>query len=69
MTEIPVHCDCKEAWNCFTILEESILCICVTTGSTESAKPDLSLYLAVLGSSGFRTQFPKPHSKGLCDIR
>lgn len=50
------------------MLEGSILFIRVTAVSTESVKPALLLFLAVFGSSGFRQQPPKPHSKELCDI-
>lgn len=59
MTEIAIHCDGRDVWNCSTTLEESISCIYVTAGSTERAKPALLLCLAVLDSSGFRAQFPQ----------
>lgn len=48
MTETAIHCDCRDAWDCSTILEEYISCYLVTTGSTKSAKPALPLCLAVL---------------------
>lgn len=69
MTEIATHCDGRDAWDCSTILEESISCIYVTTRRAESAKPALPLCLRVLGSSGFRARFPKLPSRELCDIR